>query len=174
MSTRILIDSSANVCVSQASEMKGTGEYVKTLRLGFHSCWEPSWVQFTPKERLQNAGSLSVLVPGLEIGQKEKGTEDLRRCALQLCAHGNLWGKVEPSLPLVPYRSRWEGTGRRFCCPFHSISEVKNVSKIKVLDRLGSIIISTFSHYFWVSTTVNPLGIVINCIEFLLRVRCLT
>lgn len=153
--------------------MKGASEYVKALRLGFHSCWAPSWLQFTSRERMQNAGSLSGLVPGLKIGQKEKGTEDLGGCELQLWAHGNLWGKVESSLPLVPYRSRWEGTGRRFGCPFHSISEVKNVSKIKVLDRLGSKIIST-AHYFWVSTTVNPLGTVINYIEFLLCIRCLT
>lgn len=72
------------MCVSQASEMKGASEYVKALRLGFHSCWAPSWLQFTSRERMQNAGSLSGLVPGLKIGQKEKGTEDLGGCELQL------------------------------------------------------------------------------------------
>lgn len=97
---------------------------------------------------MQNAGSLSGLVPGLKIWQKEKGIEDLGGCELQFCAHG-CGKRWKPSLPLVPYRSRQEGTGRSFGCPFHSISEVKNVSRIKVLDKLGSIIAFSFSLFLY-------------------------
>lgn len=86
-STRIHMDSGSNVCISQASKMKSISESVKALRLSPLLLGAILGAVYLQGE---SAGGLSVLVPRLRIGQKEKGTEDLGGCEPQFCAHGKL------------------------------------------------------------------------------------